>query len=114
MRIEELEWFGPRLRRALQIADFGPHPILRFGPTTTRFALGERLGRLHFHRHFTADFSNVNHAHMIEAEHCLGQPTTVSHRRDLLAVEVIEQLQLWRDPCTHRVTLTPSSLSSST
>jgi hypothetical protein len=39
--------------------------------------------------------------HLRRAHHRI-QPTTVTHRRDLLAVQVGEQLRRWRDPCTHR------------
>ena len=135
LSIKELERFGPRPRsaqrfaatppavpdpqpgraaEALRIADIDPHPILRLGPTTTRLAPRECLGRLDLDRHFTVGFAHASHAHTIKAEHRLGQPTTVSHRRDLVVVEAVEQLQRWRDPCTHRGTLTPSSLTSST
>jgi hypothetical protein len=135
LSVQELERLGPRPRstqrlaapppalpdsqarrpaEALQISDVDPHPILAFGPAPAPLAPRPRLGCLNLDRHLTIGLAHARHAHTIESEHGLSQPTTVSHRRDLLAVEVLEQLQRWRDPCTHRGTLTPSSLPTST
>ena len=110
----KLEWLGPRPRHtqrlaapppalpdpqsrraaeAFQIADIDPHPILRLGTAPAPLTPRPRFDRLDLDRHFTVGFGHAGHTHTIKAEHRLGQPTTVSHRRDLLVVEVVEQLQ---------------------
>ena len=61
--------------------------------TPTSLTPRPRFGRLDLDRHLTVGFAHVNHAHTIKAEHRLGQATTVTHRRDLLVVAVVEQPQ---------------------
>jgi hypothetical protein len=135
LSVQELERFGPRPSctqhlaasppalansesgwpaEALQIANIDPHPILAFGAAPGALASRLGLGRFDLDRHLTIGLAHVCDACAIESEHGLSEATTVSHCRDLLAVDVVEQLRLWRDPCTHRGTLTPSSLPTST
>jgi hypothetical protein len=126
LRVQELERFGPRPRctqhlavtppalpnsesgspaEALQIADIGPHPILAFGASPAPLAPRSGLGRFDLDRHLTIGLAHASDAYAIDSKHGLSQPTTVSHRRDLLIVAVVEQPQPWRDPCTQRGTL---------